>query len=97
MGFFKKLNQFFTRAQTRSDKYYVYQVKCKRCGEIIEGRVDVDNDLSIEYKESGDIYHCRKVLMGAGRCYQQIEVSFTFSSSRRLTEQTISGGEFVEA
>ena len=30
-------------------RYYTFSVKCLRCGEIIEGRVDLNNDLSIEY------------------------------------------------
>ncbi len=42
-------------------KYYVFQVKCKRCGEIIEGRVDLDNDLSLEYEDSNNVYFGRKV------------------------------------
>ena len=30
-------------------RYYTFSVKCRRCGETIEGRVDLDNDLSVEY------------------------------------------------
>ncbi len=58
--------------------------------------MDVDNDLSVEYEDGGDIYYCRKVVMGAARCYQQIEVGFKFNAKRRLLDQTITGGEFVE-
>jgi hypothetical protein len=81
-------------------RYYIYQVKCKRCGEVIEGRVDVDNDLSVEYGNNGnDTFYVRKVLMGDGsnHCYQQIEVSLKFDKKRTLAEKRIvSGGDFVE-
>ncbi len=93
MNFFKKL--FKTSAPQK--EYYVYRVKCSRCGEVIEGRVDVDNDLSVEYEDGGDVYYCRKVLMGSGHCYQQIEAGFKFNAARKLLERRVeSGGEFVE-
>jgi len=97
MGFFKKL---FSGLSAKPEKrYYIFQVKCKRCGEIIAGRVDVDNDLSVEYETGGDIFYARKVLMGDGsrHCYQQIEVGLKFNKERKLLERRIeSGGEFVE-
>jgi hypothetical protein len=92
MGFLKKL---FSGATAKPEKrYYSFQVKCKRCGEIIEGHVDLDNDLSIEFEDNRNIYFGRKVLMGSGHCFQQIEVELKFDSSRQLLEQHITGGEF---
>ena len=80
-------------------EYYVFAIKCKRCGEIISGRVDVDNDPSVDYESGGDSYFCRKVLMGDGTnmCYQQIEVELKFDDKRKLVERSIvSGGDFVD-
>lgn len=97
MGFLKKLFSGFSAKPEK--RYYVFQVKCKRCGEIIEGRVDVDNDLSVEYEDGGDVYYARKVLIGDGgsHCYQQVEVGLKFDKSRKLIERRVeSGGEFVE-
>jgi hypothetical protein len=97
MGFLKKLFGGFNSKPEK--EYYVFQVKCKRCGEIIEGRVDMANDLSVEYESSGDTYICRKVLMGDGKnfCYQQVEVSLKFNAGhKKLLEKQVSGGEFVE-
>jgi hypothetical protein len=97
MNFFKLL--FGGKAARGRKEYYVFTVKCKRCGEIIEGRVDVDNDLSIEYAGDGDTFYCRKVLMGEGKnlCYQQIEVGLKFNAKRKLLERRIErGGDFVE-
>ncbi|MCS6994475.1 MAG: hypothetical protein N2117_12440 [Anaerolineales bacterium] len=96
MNFLQKL---FGRLNPRPEKrYYRFQVQCKRCGEIIEGRVDLDNDLSVEYEDGGDVYYARKVLIGDGSryCYQQIEVGLKFDKNRNLLERRVeSGGEFV--
>jgi hypothetical protein len=96
MGFFKRL---FGGSKPAKKEFYTFEVKCKRCGEIIEGRVDLDNDLSVEYESGGDIFYCRKVLMGDGKnlCYQQIEVGLKFDANRKVIEQRVeSGGDFVE-
>jgi hypothetical protein len=92
MGFLKNL---FGGGSAKPEKrYYVFQVKCNRCGEIIEGRVDLDNDLSLS--DEGDNYIVRKGLVGANRCFQQIEVEMKFTPARELTEKTVTGGTFVE-
>jgi hypothetical protein len=93
MGFLKKL--FNPTLPKPEKRYYTFNVKCKRCGEIIEGRVDLDNDVSLG--DSDVAYFARKVLMGdSGRCFQQIEVVMKFTSTRELIEQEIQGGTFVE-
>lgn len=92
MGFLKNL---FGGTPAKPEKhYYTFNVKCRRCGETIEGRVDLDNDLSMN--DEGNGYIVRKGLIGANRCFQQIEVELNFDSSRQLTEKTITGGTFVE-
>jgi len=92
MGFLKNL---FGGTPARPEKhYYTFNVKCKRCGEIIEGRVDLDNDLSLN--DEGNGYLVRKTLMGGNRCFQQIEVELNFDSARQITEETITGGEFSD-
>lgn len=94
MGFLKNL---FGGVTAKPEKrYYVFHVKCNRCGEIIEGRVDLDNDLSVEYEDNRDVYFARKGLMGSGHCFQQIEVTLKFSSTRGVLEEHIQGGTFVE-
>ena len=94
MGFLKNL---FKGADAKPDKrYYVFNVRCKRCGEIIEGRVDLDNDLSLDYEGDQAVYFVRKGLIGNNRCFQQIEVELKFTSTRELIEQQAQGGTFVE-
>jgi putative IMPACT (imprinted ancient) family translation regulator len=77
------------------NRYYAFTVKCLRCGEIIAGRVDVNNDLSVEYEDGGDVYYARKTLMGENRCFQRMEVELKFTSSRELLERHVTGGEFT--
>jgi hypothetical protein len=93
MGFLKNL--FFPSRP--SGTFYSFSVKCKRCGETIQGQVNVYNEPSLELDEKGKpFYTCRKVLIGNGYCFQRIEVIFKFDEGRRVLDRQINGGEFVE-
>ena len=91
MGFLKKL--FSGGATSSSSDFFTFNVRCDRCGETIEGKVNLNNDLSLD-DEGG--YHVRKVLMGSGHCFQQIEVMLKFDASRQLVDKQVNGGMFVE-
>jgi hypothetical protein len=94
MDFLKKL---FRGSSTRSNSsLYPFFIKCTRCGETIEGHVNLSNDLSVEYEGDREVYFIHKVLMGSGRCFQQIEVELRFDANRKLLEKQIHGGQFVE-
>ncbi len=93
MGFLKKL---FSSAPARpSSSLYNFAVKCDRCGETIEGHINLANDLSNEFEDDREIFFVRKVLMGSSRCFQQIEVQMKFDANKQLIEKEISGGKFV--
>jgi hypothetical protein len=79
-------------------KTFPVTVKCGRCGEILTARINLANDLSVEYGPTGtpQSYTCRKVLQGGGRCFQTVEVLLTFDSRRSLRDKEIHGGTFVE-
>lgn len=94
MGFLKKL--FGSTPARHEKRYYTFNVKCKRCGETITGRIDLDNDLSVEYEEGGDVFYARKVLMGENKCFQRVEVNLKFNAERQVIEKEIIGGEFIE-
>jgi hypothetical protein len=98
MSFFKKLSNLFASSGASHNPSYWIKVKCDRCGEIIRVRIDLHNDLSINFGENEqDItYFCRKMLMGSQHCYQQIEVELTFDAGRKLAQQEIHGGKFIE-
>jgi hypothetical protein len=93
MGFLKKL---FGGVTSKPEKrYYTFTVKCNRCGEIIEGRVDLDNEPSLDYEGDSTVYFVRKGLVGNNRCFQQIEVEMKFTPARTLIEQQATGGQFI--
>lgn len=96
MSFFKKIAQFVS-PPADSNVYWVY-TKCNRCGEKLRARVNLSNDLSINYgdKQSGDTYYCRKVIMGSGKCFQCIVVGLTFNKNRNLINREIQGGQFID-
>lgn len=94
MNFLQKL--FGGLSAQPKKHYYTFSAKCLRCGEIIQGRVDLDNELSAEYEEDSELYYARKVLIGNGRCFQRLDVTFKFTPARALIEQQITGGEFIQ-
>ncbi len=97
MNIFRKLFQPSSASRRPIGNYYSFSVKCRRCGEVIPGQVNIFNDPSVEFDEKGKpFYICRKVLMGSGSCFQQIEVVFKFDESRRVLDRQITGGEFLE-
>lgn len=95
MSFLQKLFGGSSSSPKPEKRYYTFMVKCKRCGELVEGRVDMENDLSVEYEEDGDVYYARKVLMGENHCFQRMEVELKFTDKRGLIEKQVVGGEFV--
>ncbi len=98
MGLLDRLNRFFKPPpQHFESNFHRFRVRCKRCGEVLEGKVNVYNDPSVDYGEDGKpTYFCRKVLVGPGPCYQQIELTFRFDERRRVLERSVSGGDFVD-
>ena len=99
MSFLKKLSQFFSTPARPDDSAYWITVKCNRCGETIHTRINLYNDLSADYSESGEpVYICRKMLMSeGGRCFQRVEVELKYSAKRQLLSRDISGGSFVDS
>lgn len=91
MGFLTKL--FGSKDTSTSSEFYTFRIRCDRCGEAIQGRVNLANDLSMD-DEGG--YRVRKVLIGSGLCFQQIEVTLRFDTTRQLKEKEISGGKFLD-
>ena len=96
MSFLKKLSSLFSMPSGDKRSLWLY-VKCEKCGEILKGRIDLYNDLSVQYEVSGGetSHYCRKVFVGSNRCYRPIEVELTFDKNRKLMNKEIKGGEFV--
>ena len=76
---------------------YVFSVRCKRCGETIRGQVDLRNEPSLDFSADGKPgFACRKVLIGNGHCFQQIEVVIRFNEDYHVLEREIDGGTFLD-
>ena len=97
MGLWKKFTALFTPAAAPESPAAWITVRCNRCGEVIRARLNLYNDLSADYSETGGAtYLCHKTLMGEGHCFQRIEVELSFDANRKLLAREISGGQFVE-
>ncbi len=95
MNLLEKLSRFLSPRRSTTQRYVNIYVKCKRCGEMIRGRVDLWNEISPDYEGGTMSYHCRKVLMGSGTCFQQIEVVLRYDSNRKLVDEEVIGGEAI--
>jgi hypothetical protein len=93
MNFLKKL--FSGSSPAPHSNSYSFTVKCNRCGEVIEGRINLNNDLSMEYEDAGNVYYVRKELMGSSKCFQRIEVEMKFNASKQLIEKQAQGRTFA--
>ncbi len=95
MSFLKRL----FRRTFEEIRFYPIRVRCARCGEVLEARIDLHNDLSARYDDRARVtgYFVRKVIQGPGRnrCFQAIEVELEFDARRQLVNRRIRGGEFV--
>jgi hypothetical protein len=98
MSIFKKLARLLTPPTVQDEWVYWIYVKCNRCGEKIRARVNLRNDLSIEYgaSDADTTYFCRKTLIGEKSCYQPIEVELTFDHRHKLADKKVIGGQFIE-
>ena len=95
MGLIKKLTALIK--DSPKDSSFWVTVQCGRCGEVIQTRIDLNNDLSVEFGEGekDSTYFCRKVLMGKKGCYLPVEVELKFDAGRNLIDKQIKGGKFI--
>jgi hypothetical protein len=93
----KNMGGWFTPPSPGDATPFTLKVQCNRCGEVLDVRLNIYNDLSVEFDDYGNPtgYTCRKVLQGSGRCFQQMEVRLSFDSRRRLRDTEIRGGRIL--
>jgi hypothetical protein len=95
MSFFKKIASLFPSPTLGDERGYWIYARCNRCKEVLKARIDLYNDLSIDYDDPKNGYYSRKVLMGTARCFQQIEVSLHFDEKRKLNDSQVVGGQLI--
>lgn len=98
MSIFEQVKNFFSPSSKSNEMVLLLAVKCQRCGDIIQTRINLRNDLSAEYDDRGQpTYFCRKELMSSkGLCFQRIEIELTFDANRHLIHKEARGGIFVD-
>lgn len=77
--------------------YRIY-VRCNRCGEPLQSRVNLMNDPSLA--DDGETWIVRKGIIGSGKnlCFQTIEVTLRFDAKKqKIIESTAVGGELLTA
>jgi hypothetical protein len=97
MSLLEKISKYLSSSSGGDDAGYLVYVRCNRCDEPLRARVNLHNDLSVDYQgRKGKTYHCRKTLVGRQGCFQRIEIELSFDGNRKLIERDISGGTFIE-
>lgn len=89
MNFLKKL---FGGSGVPADGILYLYVRPKMCKEVVQVRVNLTNDASVN--EGQDGYILRKTA-SATRCPFQAEITLHLNNGRGVVEKEISNGEFV--
>lgn len=89
MGFFKKLFGGEPKEYVDTDGIYFY-ARCDHCGTVVKVRASRQNDLS--RTNSGFEWH--KTIVD-NRCFRRMQAVVTFDSRYNVTNQQLTGGEFV--
>jgi hypothetical protein len=94
MNFFKKLFGG-TGAGSDSDRAgSYYYVRAKNCDEVVQVRIDMNNDLSLT--DDGGGYWVRKLAHGSNyRCRWPVELTLYFDSNRKFQNSEVQGGELA--
>jgi hypothetical protein len=97
MSIFNRISEYFGSPSSADNAGYWVFVRCKKCGEALKTRADLDHDLSVDYDGEGDqSYLNRKTMVGGSGCFQRIEIELKFNHKRLLVNREISGGNFIE-
>jgi hypothetical protein len=97
MGLLDRIAKYLSSSGSEDENAYWVYVRCNRCGEQLISRVNLYNDLSVEYEGKNDqTYYCRKTIVGRKGCFQRIEVEMMFDKNRKMIDREISGGEFIK-
>ena len=99
MNILKKLGRILASPPPSTERALYLYIQCERCGEKLQARVDMWNELTPEYGEKGDdaaSFHCRKVLVGENKCFQPIELKLRFDKKHKLVGKQIQGGKYIE-
>ncbi len=102
MGFLDKLKSLFAGGgggggETQAQAIYL---RCKVCGEPLQARVDLRNDLSPQWSDAGgsdypDHYSTHKTVIGTQQCYAPIELDITYDRRKQVESEHVTGGTIL--
>lgn len=96
MDFFKRLfggGGAGKSASSDKDGLYYY-IKPTGCTEIVQVRINANNDLSLD--DEGKGYIVRKMVRGTSyKCTRSAELNLIYDSNRRLKNTEVTGGTLV--
>lgn len=98
MSIFRKLfsggNPLLPKASDSNDPnaWWLY-VQCSKCGAPLAIRVDLRNDISIDYETNSRFL--RKEMMDS-TCFQLMYAEVHFDNNGKVIEQTIERGKFLD-
>ncbi len=90
MGFLDNIKSMFAPRED-PNALWLY-VKCKRCTTPLAVRVDLRNELSIDYENGG--YVLRKEMMDS-KCFTLMHAELRFDAKRKIVAQKLDLGEFI--
>lgn len=97
MRWLRQLVSLISRSRQPGNTALWLYVRCSRCGEAIQVRVDRRYDLASEWRDPGEpgpAYTMHKDIVGDG-CFQRISVDVGYDASFKVVEQRIRGGAFL--
>ena len=96
MSVLKKISEYFNSEGSIDQAGYWVYVRCNKCQESLEVRVNLQHDLSVDYDgPKGQSYFSRKTIVGSSGCFQRIEIELAFNHKKKLINREISGGTFI--
>ena len=84
----------FTRGGQHASSAILLDVRCSKCGEVIQVRVDPQYELRQDLHEGRDVRALDKDVLGT-RCFALIHVRALLGPDLTLLAQEVTGGELV--
>ncbi len=94
MNFLKKLFGGASDGVERDNRAAYFYVQPHRCEDVLRVRIDMNNDLSLTDDNSS--YWVRKLVSSSNYKCNQVELTLTFDTNRRLIDSQIQGGTMVD-
>jgi hypothetical protein len=90
----KWLKRIFARGDQNTSPAFLLDIRCDKCGEVIQVRVDPRYELREDVQDGREVRALDKDVMGT-RCFALIHVHAVLASDLTVLAQEVTGGELV--